>query len=62
MYKLPKVVDEFADYLLEIKGRSEYTVKNYVCDIAAFLEFLIKRKNMKENAVIKKVNEDKTNA
>lgn len=60
MYKLPKVVDEFADYLLEIKGRSEYTVKNYVCDIAAFLEFLIKKKNMKENAVIKKVNEDKT--
>lgn len=41
----PIILDDYLNYLLTIKGRSNLTVKEYYYDLKRFLKFIIMRKN-----------------
>ena len=42
----PVILDDYLNYLLTIKGRSNLTVKEYYYDLKRFLKFIIMRKNL----------------
>jgi site-specific recombinase XerD len=46
MYKLPKIVERFEDYMRYNQNKSEKTIRVYLSDINLFLEYIIKRKNI----------------
>ena len=42
----PVILDDYLNYLLTIKGRSNFTVKEYYYDLKRFLKFIIMRKKL----------------
>ena len=42
----PIILDDYLNYLLTIKGRSNLTVKEYYYDLKRFLKFIIMRKKL----------------
>lgn len=45
-YDCPVILDDYLNYLLTIKGRSNLTVKEYYYDLKRFLKFIIMRKKL----------------